>query len=68
MVDVRMPHGGAEAVQAIKAANPSTIVVGYTTRTNRHTRDRLLDAGAAAVFTKGGGLDQGDAFAALVAD
>lgn len=66
VVDVRMPHGGAEAVRAIKAASPSTIVAGYTTRTDRRTRERLIEAGASAVFAKGGGLDLGDEFAALL--
>ncbi len=65
LVDVRMPHGGADAVVAIKAANPDTIVAGYTTLTDRRTRERLLDAGAAAVFAKGGGLDIGDEIANL---
>ncbi|MGK0274034.1 MAG: DNA-binding NarL/FixJ family response regulator [Ilumatobacter sp.] len=60
LVDVRMPHGGADAVTAIKAANPDTIVAGYTTLNDRRTRERLLEAGATAVFAKGGGLDIGD--------
>lgn len=68
LVDVRMPHGGADAVRSIKAANPKTIVAGYTTLTDRRTRERLLDAGAAAVFTKGGGLDIGDAIADLATE
>lgn len=65
LVDVRMPHGGADAVRSIKAANPDTIVAGYTTLADRRTRERLLEAGAAAVFTKGGGLDIGDAIVDL---
>lgn len=60
LVDVRMPHGGSEAVTAIKAACADTVVAGYTTLTDRRTRERLLDAGASAVFTKGGGHDLGD--------
>ncbi|WP_395154157.1 response regulator transcription factor [Ilumatobacter sp.] len=67
LVDVRMPHGGADAVTAIKAANPHTIVAGYTTLTDRRTRERLLEAGAAAVFAKGGGLDIGDEIVHLAA-
>lgn len=66
LVDVRMPHGGAEAVEAIKAASPCTIVAGYTTLTDRRTCRRLLAAGAAAVFAKGGGLDLGDEIVNLV--
>ncbi len=65
VVDVRMPHGGAEAVTAIRAANPDTLVVGYTTLSDRRTRERLLDAGASAVFVKGGAYDLGDELAAL---
>lgn len=66
LVDVRMPHGGVEAVTAIKAACDDTIVAGYTTLADRRTRERLLDAGAAAVFAKGGGLDLGDEIVNLV--
>lgn len=67
VIDVRMPHGGAEAVLAIKRASPSTIVAGYTTQTDRRTRERMLEAGAAAVFAKGGGLDLADELVALLA-
>lgn len=66
VVDVRMPHGGAEAVAAIKAVSPSTIVAGYTVQTDRRTRERMLDAGATAVFAKGGGLDLADELIALL--
>ncbi len=66
IVDVRMPHGGAEAVTAIKHASRGTCVVAYTTLSDRRTRERLLEAGAAAVFVKGGGIDLGDAIVALV--
>jgi DNA-binding NarL/FixJ family response regulator len=65
VIDVRMPHGGAEAVQAIKAAHPSTIVAAFTTLSDRRTRERLFDAGAAAVFVKGGDFDLGDELVAL---
>jgi DNA-binding NarL/FixJ family response regulator len=65
LVDVRMPHGGADAVAAIKAASSGTAVAGYTTLNDRRTRERLIDAGAAAVFAKGGGLDLGDEIADL---
>lgn len=67
VIDVRMPHGGAEAVLAIKEASPSTIVAAYTTQTDRRTRERMLEAGATAVFAKGGGLDLADELAALLA-
>ena len=53
VVDVMMPTGGVEAIEAIHAASPATIVVAYTARRDRRTRDRLLAGGAAAVFTKG---------------
>lgn len=66
VIDVRMPFGGAHAVDLIKAASPSTVVAAYTTLTDRRTRQRLLEAGAVAVFHKGGGYDLGDEFAALL--
>lgn len=66
VVDVRMAHGGAEAVVAIHAVSPSTIVAGYTVQTDRRTRERMLDAGATAVFAKGGGLDLADELIALL--
>ena len=66
VIDVRMPHGGADAVVAIRAACPVTIVAAYTTLGDRRTRERLLAAGAAAVFVKGGAHDLGDELAALV--
>ncbi len=68
LVDVRMPHGGAEAVTAIKTACEHTIVVGYTTLTDRRTRERLIDAGAAAVIAKGSGIDLGDEIVRLTGE
>ena len=67
VVDVRMPHGGVEAVDAIRTANPSTIVVVYPAVVDRRTRQSLLDAGAASVFLKGGRCGLGDELIALLA-
>ena len=53
VIDVVMPGGGVEAVEAIHQTSPSTIVVAYTARRDRLTRERLLAVGAAAVFHKG---------------
>jgi DNA-binding NarL/FixJ family response regulator len=57
VVDVMMPGGGAEAIAAIRGVSPSTAVVIYTARGDRRTRQRMLDAGAAAVVVKGDGAD-----------
>ena len=53
VVDVMMEVGGAEAVDAIHAVSPGTIVVAFTARGDRRTRQRLLESGAADVFVKG---------------
>jgi len=57
VLDVMMPAGGSEAVLAIRAASPRTVVVAYTARSDRSTRRRLLASGAAAVFVKGAETD-----------
>jgi DNA-binding NarL/FixJ family response regulator len=57
VVDVMMPVGGVEAVLAILAVAPTTTVAAYTARGDRRTRERILEAGAADVFTKGADLD-----------
>jgi DNA-binding NarL/FixJ family response regulator len=67
VVDVMMPTGGVEAIEAIHRVSPSTIVVAYTARRDRRTRERLLAVGAAAVFTKGGLLDLAAALHQLAA-
>lgn len=66
VIDVRMPHGGVHAIDLIKVSSPATIIAAYTTLSDRRTRQRLLDAGASAVFHKGGGDDLGDEFASLL--
>lgn len=60
LVDIRMPHGGAEAVAAILLASPATSVVGYTSMVSRRAHRHLLDAGAVAVLVKGGSVDLAD--------
>lgn len=57
IVDVMMPGGGVEAIAAIRAASPRTLVVVYTARSDRRTRERMLAAGAELVIVKGGGDD-----------
>ncbi len=57
VVDVLMPAGGVVAIAAIRAVSPETIIVGYTAQADRRTRARLVEAGAAAVLAKGGGID-----------
>ena len=65
VVDVRMPHGGDVAIDAIRVACPSTVVVVYTTLADRRTRKRMLDAGAAAVIVKGSDANVADELYAL---
>ena len=57
VVDVMMPGGGVDAVAAIRAASPGTVVAAYTARSDRRTREQLLAAGAVEVFAKGGAID-----------
>ncbi len=57
VVDVVMPQGGVEAVLAILAGSPFTVVAAFTARGGRRASDRLLANGAAAVFVKGADLD-----------
>lgn len=57
VVDVMMPTGGCEAVTAIHQVSPDTVVVAYTARGDRRTREQLLECGMTEVFVKGGGVD-----------
>lgn len=66
VVDVRMPHGGVEAVDAIRTANSTTVVAVYTALADRRTRQSLFSAGAASIMLKGGRGELGDELAALL--
>lgn len=57
VVDVMMPTGGCEAVTAIHQVSPDTVVVAYTARGDRRTRQQLMACGMSQVFVKGGGDD-----------
>ncbi|MFT4596187.1 MAG: two-component system response regulator DesR [Paracrocinitomix sp.] len=57
VVDVMMPTGGCDAVTAIHQVSPDTVVVAYTARGDRRTREQLMECGMAEVFVKGGGVD-----------
>jgi DNA-binding NarL/FixJ family response regulator len=61
IVDVMMPHGGTEAVRSVLDVSPTTTVVVYTARSDRRTRQQLLDAGASLVIVKGSDVDIVDA-------
>lgn len=65
VVDVMMPDGGEFAIRAILEVSPFTIVSMFTARSDRLTRDRMLAAGAAASFTKGGASDLANELAGL---
>lgn len=54
LLDVRMPGGGAQAAQAIKAASPSTLVVMLTVSDEPVDLYDALRAGASAYLQKGG--------------
>jgi DNA-binding NarL/FixJ family response regulator len=57
IVDVMMPGGGQPAITAIREVSPRTSVIVYTARSDRRTRERMIDAGASLVVVKGGGVD-----------
>lgn len=57
VLDVVMPCGGVEGLVAIASKSPPTRVAFYTAKADRRTRQRLFDAGAVAVFAKGGPVD-----------
>ena len=57
VLDVMMPSGGIEGLLAVAAQSPQTAVAFYTAKSDRRTRERLLEAGAVAVFAKGGPID-----------
>ncbi len=57
VLDVMMPCGGIDGLVAVTTASPETAVAFYTAKSDRRTRERLLGAGAVAVFAKGGSID-----------
>lgn len=67
VLDVRMPFGGVDAVAAVRAASPDTVIAFYTVQSDRRTRQRLIEAGAAQVFAKGAPIDLASELHALVA-
>lgn len=68
VVDVAMPSGGTVAVRAILDVCPDAVVVAYTARSDRRTRESLLASGARAVFAKGGTKDLAGELYSIVAD
>ena len=68
VVDVQMPQGGIEAIEAIHAISPSIQVAVFTAKTGSRLHTQLLGVGAAAVFHKGDSLDLHEALAALLTD
>ncbi len=57
VLDVMMPAGGIEAMAAVRAASPTTVVAFYTAMSDRRTKAQLMAAGADAVFVKGDAID-----------
>lgn len=66
VADVMMPAGGVEAIQAVHAVAPETIVAIFTASRSRRLQHSLIDEGAAAVFSKGDSIDLAESLAALV--
>lgn len=66
VTDVMMPTGGVDAIRAVHAVAPGTIVAVFTASRSRRLRRDLLQEGAAAVFSKGDAIDLADALVALV--
>jgi DNA-binding NarL/FixJ family response regulator len=67
ILDVMMDGGGIDGLTQVAAASPATAVVFYTAQADRRTRQKLLDAGAAAVFAKGAPIDLAAELLAIVA-
>lgn len=67
VLDVAMPLGGLDGLAAVKEASPESIVVFYTAQADRRTRERLIVAGATAVFSKGAAIDLASELHDLVA-
>ena len=67
VADVMMPGGGLEAIRAVHAVAPGTIVVMFTASRSRQLHRSLVDGGAAAVFSKGEAIDLAESLASLVA-
>jgi DNA-binding NarL/FixJ family response regulator len=53
VVDVRMPGGGQAAIAGIRRHSPDTVVMVCSSHDDRHTRQSMRDAGAAAYVVKG---------------
>jgi DNA-binding NarL/FixJ family response regulator len=53
VVDVRMPGGGSPAITAIRERSPQTVVMVCSSYDDRHTRQSMEQAGAAAYVVKG---------------
>jgi DNA-binding NarL/FixJ family response regulator len=53
VVDVRMPGGGQAAIAGIRQQSPDTVVMVCSSHDDRHTRQSMRDAGAAAYVVKG---------------
>ncbi len=68
VLDVSMPLGGLAGLAAVRGASPDSIVVFYTAQADRRTRERLVAAGAAAVFSKGAAIDLAGDLCSLVAE
>ncbi len=66
VVDVQMPQGGIDAIEAIHAVSPSTQVAVFTAKAGSRLQSQLLSAGAVAVFHKGDALDLSGALASLL--
>lgn len=67
VADVMMPSGGLEAIHAVHAVAPGTIVAMFTASRSRQLHRSLLDGGAAAVFSKGDAIDLAESLASLAA-
>lgn len=57
IVDVHMPQGGVEAIEAIREASAETKVVVYSAKRGRRVRSEMLAAGAVGFLAKGDAVD-----------
>lgn len=65
VVDIQMPHGGADAVKAIREVSPDTRVVVYSAKRGTRVRAEMLEAGAVGLLSKGAPVDLASELAKL---
>ncbi|NNF64145.1 MAG: response regulator [Acidimicrobiia bacterium] len=68
VADVMMPTGGLEAIRAVHAVAPLTVVAVFTASRSRLLHRALVEGGAAAVFAKGEAIDLANSLVTLMSE